>query len=75
MECQSFWGPQFLGPMTAMTAAGVQPIGSVFSAVPAAAALLGRDTMPQFPPSRARSAPARHLENRDLTPGLCGCTA
>jgi hypothetical protein len=67
----------FLGPMTLVTVAGVQPMGSVFSTVPSANYLLGRDLPRLLPPARQRST-ARTAEGiNHLSPGAlpCGCGA
>jgi hypothetical protein len=67
----------FLGPMTAITAAGIPPMGSVFNAVPSAGYLLGRDALRILPP--VRSKPARRWSVRDDSAASgampCGCGA
>jgi hypothetical protein len=64
----------FLGRLTATTAAGVQPIGSVFNAVPTADYLLGRD-MPQMLPSLRSHSSQRAATSEDHFAQPCGCGA
>lgn len=66
----------FLGAMTAFTAAGVQPLGSVFNAVPSADYLLGRDGPRILPPVRSKPVRNTHRYDRTVPEAMpCGCGA
>jgi hypothetical protein len=68
---------RFLGPTTAAIAAGVQPMGSVFSGVPSPDSLLGWDIRPVPPPFRFRPdrQAAARADGMTLTAPHCGCGA
>jgi hypothetical protein len=66
----------FLGPLTAITAAGTQPLGSVFNAVPSADYLLGWDVPLIPPPVRPRRSRQSARDDYAAAAALpCGCGA
>jgi hypothetical protein len=66
----------FLGTKTALTAAGVLPLASVFGAVASSDYLLGRDIPQQSGPSSLQRLPVASRDAGHSSPASwCGCEA
>jgi hypothetical protein len=67
----------FLGPLTAATVAGAQPMGSVFSGVPSSYYLRGRDLPRALPSAWNRSTASTPDQKLRLSVNAlpCGCGA